>query len=198
MKRSLVKTKLLFILFLGITFLGCSDNLDNSPVATPITAEKLTYSHQSENEPKTPTGIESLLHASQLINGKVGGWLILDENYINTAGREIDVYARVRVLPGAYEGTVNIEMFLNDEDVSLQLFPEMTFNREVRLDVWFRGADLEALGYTESRDVDFAYFADNGDVELIENKKSKVDTRKNKIVVRNAKLNHFSRYGWTR
>jgi len=193
-----VKTKLLFILFLGITFLGCSDNLDNSPVATTITAEKLTYSHRSEYGPNTPTGTEPLLHASQLINGEVGGWLILNENYINSAGREIDVYARVRVLPGAYEGTVNIEMFLNDEDVSLQLFPEMTFNREVRLDVWFRGADLEALGYTESRDVDFAYFADNGDVELIENQKSQVNIRKNKIAVRNAKLNHFSRYGWTR
>ena len=89
-------------------------------------------------------------------------------------------------------------MFLNPEDASIQLYPEMTFARDVRMDLWYIGVDLQAMGYTSSGDVDFVYFADNGDIEIIENNKSSVDLNKDQIKVMNARLNHFSRYGWIR
>jgi hypothetical protein len=206
-----VKKAILIILFLGITFLGCSDNLDNIIVSTPIETENFTNSgmiiSETENLNHSSQSLvitnnidycDQNISASKLIDGEIGAWLIVNETYVNSEGREVFVYARLRILPGAYQGTVNIEMLFNDEDASVQLFPEMTFNREVRLDLWFQGIDLKALGYRTTGDADFAYFANNGDVELVENNSSNVNIKENKIAVVNAKLLHFSRYGWVR
>ena len=182
------KTILLFLL-LGITFLGCNDNLDNTSVSSLTGINKL-------NNPKLSA--DAHFFASKIIDGEIGGELVLDRTFINAEGRLINVHARLRVLEGSYQGSINISMLANDEDVSIQLFPEMKFYRSVRLDLIYTGVDLIALGYTTSGDVDFAYLADNGDVELIENDLSRVTISQNKISVRNAKLYHFSRYGWIR
>ncbi|MBT8386923.1 MAG: hypothetical protein KJO12_05880 [Ignavibacteria bacterium] len=184
-----MKKTFLLLIIVGITFLSCSDNLDNTIVISPTEADKLINPNPS---------IYQHLFASKLIDGEIGGELVLDETFINGEGREINVYARLRVLERSYKGTINISMLANDEDVSIQLFPEMNFNRAVRLDLIYTGIDLKALGYTTTGNVDFAYFADNGDVELIESDFSHVNIQQNQISVRNAKLLHFSRYGFIR
>jgi hypothetical protein len=184
-----LKKIIVILILVAITFLGCSDNLDNTIISSPTEAEKLTNPQLSTNPH---------LYASKLIDGEIGGELILDRTFINGEGREINVYAQLRVLEGSYHGTINIAMLANDEDVSIQLFPEMKFSRTVRLDLVYTGIDLKALGYTTTGNVDFAYFADNGDSELIENDLSHVNIPQNQISVRNAKLLHFSRYGWVR
>lgn len=178
-----MKKSILLLLLLGITFLGCNDNLDNTIVSTQANIEK---------------EIGSNYYASELIDGEIGGWVIINDYYINAQGEPITIYLRLRFLPGSFQGTQNIEMFLNPEDASIQLYPEMTFARDVRMDLWYIGVDLQAMGYTSSGDVDFVYFADNGDIEIIENNKSSVDLNKDQIKVMNARLNHFSRYGWIR
>ncbi|MDX1702220.1 MAG: hypothetical protein R3250_16455 [Melioribacteraceae bacterium] len=178
-----MKKSILLFLLVGITFLGCDNNSDNAIVSTKTNIEKETFSNY---------------YVSELVDGEIGGWVTVSDYYINTQGQHVTLYLRLRILPGSYQGIRNIEMILNPEDASIQFYPEMTFTRDVRLDLWYKGIDLQAMGYTLSGDVDFAYFADNGDIELIENTKSSVDIRKNKIEVRNAKLSHFSRYGWIR
>jgi hypothetical protein len=178
-----MKNTFLAFLLAGITFLGCNNNVDNTVVSSHTNNDILT---------------KSSLSASKLIDGASGDQLILDNSYIDSEGRQINVYARLLIPPGSYQGTINIEMVTNDEDVSIQLFPEMTFAGDVKLDLVFTGIDLQALGYTTSGNVEFAYFADNGDVELIENDLSLVNISQNKISVSNAKLNHFSRYSWIR
>jgi hypothetical protein len=57
---------------------------------------------------------------------------------------------------------------------------------------------LEDFGYTTTGTYDFAYFTNNGDTELVESDISHANIPQNKISVQNAKLNHFSRYGWIR
>jgi hypothetical protein len=191
-----VRKALFLIILFGIILLGCSDNFDDTIITAPPKTDNLTKSTPPSSN--TFFSTDSVLHASELIDGEIGGWLIVNETYINSEGRQINVYARLRILPGSYQGTINIEMVFNDEDVSIKLFPEMAFTRDVRLDLWFQGTDLQALGYKSNGRVDFAYFADNGDFELIENNISHVNIHQNKIRVLNAKLQHFSRYGWTR
>jgi len=178
-----MKNTILLLLLFGFTFLGCNENLDNTIVPSKVNIEK---------------EVGSNYYASELIDGEIGGWIIINDYYINAQGEPITIYLRLRILPGSYQGIQNIEMFLNPDDASIQFYPEMTFSREVRLDLWYIGIDLRALGYTSSGDVDFVYFADNGDIEIIVNNKSSVDLNKNKIQVHNAKLTHFSRYGWIR
>jgi hypothetical protein len=180
-----MKKAFLLLLLVGITFLGCNDNLDNTIAPAPSSTEldKL---------------IGSQLFTSKLINGEIGGWVTVSQTYVNGAGNQSYVYARLRFLPGSFQGTENIEMVFDFEDVSVQFFPEMSFNRDVKLDLWFQGTDLQSLGYSTSGNVDFVYFDDNGNIELIENNYSKVNLSQNKIKVLNAELSHFSRYGWIR
>jgi len=198
-----MKIALLIIFLAGITFLGCSDNFDNTLVSTSIQTNKLTNSQNSKSiiladrDSKDPA-LNPFIKVSQSVNGEWGGWVTLDTIYTDLEGREIYVYARLRILPGAYQGIVNIEMILNLNDASAQFFPEMVFDNAVRYDLWFIGIDLKELGYNESGDVTFAYFAENGTIEPIENNASVVDFSENKISVHNAKLYHFSRYGWVR
>ena len=184
-----MKKIILLLVIAGFIFLGCNDNLDNTIVSSPTNTEKLTNPQPS---------INPQLFASKLINGVIGGELILKRTFINGEGRQINVYARLRVLEGSYQGTINISMLANDEDVSIQLFPEMKFDRDVRLDLVYKGIDLQALGYTTTGNVDFAYYSDDGDVELIESDFSHVNIPQEMISVRNAKLPHFSRFGWVR
>ena len=178
-----MKKTLLLFLFLGITFLSCNENSNDTIVSSPNEIARL-------NKPN--------IFTSKLIDGEIGGELVLDTTFTNSEGREINVYARLRVLEGSYKGTVNISMLTHYEDVSIQLFPDMKFSRSVRLDLIYTGADLIKMGFTTTGNVDFVYFGDNGDVELIGNDLSHVNIPQNQIKVRNAKLTHFSRYGWIR
>jgi len=177
--------KQLFLLcfLVGITILSCSDNIDNSLVSSQI------------NTDITSPGQLSL---SKIVDGVIGDEIILTKTFNDIAGNEINVYARLRILDNSFPGTVAITIIPNVEDLSVQFFPEMTFNRDVRLDLVFTGIDLEKFGYTTTGTYDFAFFADSGDIELIESDISQVNIPQNKISVQNAKLNHFSRYGWIR
>jgi hypothetical protein len=206
-----VKIALLLTILIGITFLGCSDNSDNPLAPNSFTNEKITSlipSNPSDLNDSTlernPNGHRTgdntdlkKLSVSKSINGEWGGWVILDTNYTDIEGSDINVYARLRILPGAYQGIINIEMTLDLTDASVQFFPEMAFDRDVRYDIWFQGIDLRSLDY-KTGDLDFAYFAENGDVEQIETTDSNVNLLENKITAVNARLYHFSRYGWIR
>jgi hypothetical protein len=178
-----MKKLFLLCLLVGITFLSCSDNIDN-----PIVSSHSDTIHTSQGQ----------LFAAKIIDGEIGDELILNETFNDIAGNEINVYAHLRILENSFPGTVTITMIPNVEDLSIQLFPEMTFNRSVRLDLSFSGINLEEFGYTTTGTYDFAHFANNGDTELIESDISQVNIPQNKISVQNAKLNHFSRYGWIR
>lgn len=176
--------KLFLLLFLvGITFLSCSDNQESTVVS----------SHS-----KTDLPLPGQLYAAKLINGETGDELVLNKTCFDSTGREIIVYARLRVLENSFTGSKTISMISNIEDLSIELFPEMTFNRSVRLDLSFTGINLEEYGYNTTGTYDFAFFAVNGDVELIDSDISHANLEQNKIKVLNAKLYHFSRYGWIR
>ena len=185
------------IIFVGITFQGCTDNLDNSIVTAPtITDNTFIHPDLPLNASARPT--DKLRYTSKFIDGEIGGELKIDSTYINSEGREINVYARLKIPPGSFQGTINIVMVPNDADLSIQLFPEMAFNRVVKLDLVFSGINLKAFGYTTNGVVDFNYFDDNGTIELIETHQSIVNIHHNRISVRTASLHHFSRYGWSR
>ena len=186
-----MKKTILLLLLLGITFLGCNDNLDNSIVTTPNNSKLI---EQQPPAPENPT----IVSVSKLIDGKKGGWIEWDTSYVNGNGREIYSSMSLRIPRNAFQGTREIVIQPNPEETTIQFFPEMAFKKPLKLyyEVW--GVDLQALGYLTSGRYDFAYFDDYGNIELIKSKQSSVDIHNNKIRVLNAKLYHFSRYGWVR
>jgi hypothetical protein len=178
-----MKKIFLLLILVGITFLSCSEKQDDNIVSSTSSSDLL---------------VSEQLYTAKLINGEIGDELTLNETYIDSTGREINIYARLRVLENSFPGDATISMIPNADDLSIRFSPEMTFNRDLRLDLVFTGIDLEKFGYTTTGTYDFAFFADNGDVELIESDISQVNIQQKKISVQNAKLNHFSRYGWIR
>ena len=184
--------KIILLILVGITFLGCSDNLENTIVTAPTSANDL-----NKSMPRSSIFC-NWLYASKLIDGSIGDDFIFDTTYINTAGREINVYARLKIEPGSFNGIVKIEMIPNAENLSIKLFPEMTFNAEVKLSFIFTGIDVKSFGFNKTGPVDFAFFPDNGGIELIESDFSHVNLPQDQIKVLNARLYHFSRYGWIR
>jgi hypothetical protein len=200
-----VNKAILIILFIGITLLGCSDNFDNSIVSTSITSENITSPKLYNPSDSTNsifyanaiTALEGPI-LSEIVDGAICNELIIDTTYINSEGREIDVYVRLKFPAGAFEGKRTITMLPNAEDLSIQLFPHITFNKIVKVDFVITGLDLEAMGYTRNAHVDFVYFSPFGDIELIQNQGSNVNIPLQRISLRAGTLHHFSRYGWIR
>ena len=160
-----LKKIILLLILAGITFLGCNDNLDNT-IVTPRSETDDFSSFVTR-----PINITTWLYASKLIDGSIGADFIFDTTYVNTEGRVINVYARLKFNPGSFNGTTLITMIPNPEYLSIKLFPEMEFNEVVRLTLRIKGLDLEAYGYTETGNVDFAFWADDGSTKLIKSER---------------------------
>jgi hypothetical protein len=73
----------------------------------------------------------------------------------------------------------------------------MDFNKPAELSLSFEGIDLEELNLT-SADYDFVFIDDNGDTEVVGYNAIHVNESQGKIWVTKAKINHFSRYAFTR
>jgi hypothetical protein len=189
-----MKNTLVLFSLIGIIFFGCSDNSDNTDISAPTSINNLTkdQSFTSDQEIESTSHILSI---TKLIDGEVGGELSIDTIYINYQGRQIDVFANLKIKKSAFQGLTLITMMLNPEAAKVKFFPDLIFTNDVKLSVTYTGIDLEALGYTTSGHYDFVYFGKGG-VETTLNDESKVDMDKQEIKVKNAKLEHFSRYGW--
>ena len=190
-----------FLLFIvaGITFLGCSDNFENTLVSSQVSTvqenkAQLIYSQLDILDP----AITPFISVSKLINGDNGGVLIIDTTYINYQGRLLYVYGKLKFQEFSFPGSTEFTMILRPEEASIQLFPHMFFRKEVKLKVDYKGIDLKALGHIASGYIDFAFFGDNGEIELILNQFCEVDIQDERILVDAAELRHFSRYGWVR
>lgn len=190
----LMKRVFLLIVLVGITFLGCSDNYDSTNVSAPTK----TNNFNKEGLLTSDLEIEVATHRlsiTELIDGEVGGELLIDTTYVNYQGREINVFGKLTIKQSSFPGLNYITMILNPEAATIKLFPDIVFEKEVILSVIYTGIDLVALGYTTSGHYDFVYFGENG-IEIILSDDSKVDMENQEIKVKNAKLEHFSRYGW--
>jgi len=158
-----VKIAFLIFILVGITFLGCSDNFDNTLVSTSIQTEKITNSPNSQpvfasDIDITDRAVNPNIIVSKIITGETGGELLIDTTYINYQGRLLNVYGRLIIDDDIFQGTTEFTMILNPQEASIQLFPHMVFDDYLELYVTFEGIDLEALGHKRSGDVDFVFF----------------------------------------
>ena len=186
--------KLLTIgLFSFLLFFGCNNNLDNS-----VVVPTLNKADAVDNLAPPIGTICTWLYATKFVDGSIGDEFIYDTTFTSHDGREINVYARLKIPPGAFEGVTKFTMIPNIETLSIQLFPEMAFNLIVKLDMRLTGIDVKSHGYNSNRHVDFVYYDNFGGTEIIFNDLSKVNIDLDQIKVNGAKLEHFSRYGWVR
>jgi hypothetical protein len=198
-----LKKTFLLIILTGITFLGCSDNFDNNLVSTPTQTKNATNSVISRQFIKsvskdTDQAFSPLLFASKTINGEIGGEIIIDTSYVNYQGRLLYVYAKLKVKEFTFQGTTEFTMKFHPEIGSIELYPHMVFDNEVQLWVTYEGINLKELGFNCNDPVDFVFFNDNGEIEVIRNDLARINLAEQRIKVAAALIPHFSRYGWIR
>ncbi len=183
----MVKKIILSLFAISIFYLGCSDLKTNmNPVNSAVsskTAIKLPL--------KSGVNIESVFSASQLISGENGGSVQLHESYIS-GKTQVTIDAELSVPIGAYSGTKNISMQIGD-DAAIDFSPTSLFNIPLVLNLKITGVDLTGIN---PNDINFYYFAQDGSVSLVQNDGITIVPQTGTLEIINAKLPHFSRYGW--
>ena len=174
------------IIGLGLIIFSCSDN---SSVNSPP---------QSESTDQLNRSGEIQFYVSEIIDGTLGGEISIDTAMINAQGDLVRVQARLKIDKLSFEGVREIRMIPNFNDVSIQFFPQMSFNKQVKLNLVYSGNNLEKLGFTENCIVGFVFIGNQGEIEPVGNDFCIINWPQQSIRVANAKLLHFSRYGFIR
>jgi hypothetical protein len=188
------------ILMVTLTLLiGCDNSPDlsvnysgNTPQAS---LSKITEYELIPLPAKSPLWMDSVFTMSKVIDGAVGGRMILEKYYISEDGDSIITKADLRIPEGAFQGTETITMTVDDEYAAVHFYPSMVFDDTLRLFQSFEGLNLEEY---PTGTIDFVYLADDGSVELVKKNGLQVVKPQGIVRVQNAKLLHFSRYGWVR
>jgi hypothetical protein len=144
---------------------------------------------------KSPLWMDSVFTMSQEINGAVGGRMIMNKYYISETGDSVIISADLRIPAGAFQGAENITMTVDDEVAAIHFYPEMVFDDTLKFFQSFEGLNLE--NYSTGT-LDFVFIADDGSIEFIKKNGVQVIVPQGIVRVQNAKLVHFSRYGWIR
>ena len=186
-----MRTLLFSFLFSTLLLIGCADKPTSS-------IESDNHSYQLiKLPPKAGLSVENIYTVTKTIKGKVGGLIKLKKSYVAADGHTVKIDVKLKVKKNSFSGNVKITLTVDDEFAAVKFSPIMNFKKPAELNLLFEGIDLEELNLT-SGDYDFVFIDDNGNTELVGYKAIHVIESKGKIWVTNAKLNHFSRYAFSR
>jgi hypothetical protein len=147
--------------------------------------------------PKAGLSVESEFFVTKTINGDRGGTIKLKESYVAADGHTVKIDVKLRIKKNSFSGETNITMWVDDNYAAVWFNPHMIFNKPTELDVKFEGIEFDELKLTNAK-YDFVFINDNDSIEEIDHNGVKVKESEGKISVKKAKLNHFSRYAFTR
>jgi len=134
---------------------------------------------------------------TKTINGKHGGVINLSGIYIGLDLRIITVSAKLTIPPAAFEGTKDITLTVDWDTPGVICEPAMEFDTPLTLDLRFINVDILGLLFNH-HNVKFAYLGDDGTVKPCEHEGIDLDLLTGLLGVHKAKIEHFSRYGFSR
>jgi hypothetical protein len=193
-KENEMKKYISIIVLLSLFVIGCSEQPSiNSPV-NKSTSEPNWVSLPNINGESGMTSMSMpIFQASKEIDGKKGGSIKIDERYAGGLYGEIKVKAELSFPSESFVGKKYVTMLLDTQYGSAAFSPRSNFDRDVKYNAEFVGLDLTGININT---LDFVYQAEDGSYEYIERSKIEVDLKTGKLKVRDAKLPHFSRYGF--
>jgi hypothetical protein len=144
---------------------------------------------------RSPIFQDSIFSVSKLINGLLGGNIILNRTYISREGKLVTMLVNLVVPPLAFTGNRNITLTIDNSFANVHCEPGMTFNLPLLMVQTFTGLNLKQYN---PQDIDFVYLKDDGGIEEINNSAIIVEKLTGTLTVLNAQVPHFSRYGWVR
>ena len=194
-------TKFFSIVFLILIIIACEEtsNLTDPPLNT--TSERLNKCSTGINyeliplPEKSNLWEDSIFTVSQEIDGSVGGRIILDKYYIDEDGDSVLMKADLRIPAGSFKGNKTITLIVDKNYAQVHFYPSMVFDDTLKLFQSFEGLHLENY---QTGVLDFVFIKDDGSIELVKKNGVQVIVPTGIVRVMNAKLIHFSRYGWIR
>ena len=198
-RGELMKTIPTLIMVSLLLLLGCDNSPDlsvnYSGSSSQASVSKITDYELIPLPPKSQLWQDSVFTMSKVINGSVGGRMILEKYYMSAEGDSVIIGLDLRIPPNAFQGIKTITVVMDDEYCAFHFYPQMVFDDTLKLFQYFQGLHLDEY---PTGTFDFVYLSDDGSVELIKKNGLQVVVPQGILRVQNAKLLHFSRYGWVR
>ncbi len=199
--KSIIKLVTIVVIIFSFQW-GCKENsiTDNNPVSEQTTISKhLTHSNMASMRSEVLDENNSNC-ISKIIDGEKGG-LIVIHNQERKGARIVITTGTLFIPRGAFTGTKEIKIYTNHDIASVQFYPPMKFDRPLVLNLLFTGfneTELDTLGLLGQGDIGFYFVPDQGPRELISNDGIIFKLAGGRLGVNNARLNHFSRYCWSK
>ncbi len=130
---------------------------------------------------------------SKSISGSAGGSLSIQGSYSGGPFGTVTVNSTLVFRAGSFSGTKTISMTTDDEYCASTFLPGMSFTKSGIYNITYTGVDLTGINPST---VKFAYLKQDGTLEYPFHEGITVNFATGKISVKNAQLNHFSRYGF--
>lgn len=177
-----------FLLVILISLLGCDQ-------VTEITApqERVLNKQLIQLAEPKGMGVEEEHTEYKDINGYYGGWFSEIFNYQGGMNGTINITSTLHFNYYSFYGTKTISQTFDTETAAITFGPSMQFNNPVDYTLTITGADLSGINPAT---LDFVYIDASGNMYTVEKDYVTMDVSTGLLKVKNAKLNHFSRYGF--
>ena len=186
MKKLITLSLLSFLLFFG-----CNQDAEIlAPVEEPSSQEYTLISLP------TPTGglsIETIYSFSMEISGEQGGTFYNYFNYEGGFSGNVMVMSKLVFPANSFAGYEDITKTYNTDYATMEYGPTMSFSEPVLCDLLYYGLDLTGINPETVR---FVYIRNDGTIVDCEYESLTVIVASGLLYVKNAQLNHFSRYGF--
>ena len=184
MKKFISITTVLLVLLMG-----CSND---SNISSPI-----------EDQVKEPNwialpghdiqSVEADVSVSKMVIGSEETLLEINTGYAGGPHGWISITANARFQRNSFTGQRYITMTINDQFGTATFSPSGTFLKPVIYNLTIMGVDLSNVDPTKVR---FVYLAANGNYYTPQYESIYVEKQSGKLQIVNARLPHFSRYGF--
>jgi hypothetical protein len=141
----------------------------------------------------TGLGVEDLHTEYKDINGYYGGWFSEAFSYQGGINGTVNINSTLHFFANSFTGTKTITQTFNTETAAITFGPSMQFNLPVDYTLTITGVDLTNVN---PNSLDFVYIDSNGNMYAVNKDYVIMDLSTGMLKVKNAKLNHFSRYGF--
>ena len=189
--------KLLAIIFtIALLFTAC-DKQDS--LVSPEKSVVEAIQKQSFIELPAPANpsLNKMTKTGGYIANNIGGYLYTKSEYVADNGNYVAMKAIIQ-FPSEFmfdtkDASVFITMIVDDATASTQFYPEMIFKNFPSFSITYYGLDLSNIN---PEDIEFKYIANDGSIEDVKYDSFTVNIELGMLSVRNAKLPHFSRFGF--
>lgn len=127
------------------------------------------------------------------INGANGGEFQKSFSYQKSTGGYVYQFADLDFHPGEFSGTKTFSMTFNTTGAAMEFGPATQFQTGVEYTYKITGLDLTGIN---PNTLDFVYIDANGNMYQVNYEEITMDASIGMLKVKNARLPHFSRYGF--